>query len=222
MMAVTKKEAQQFLRKGGQRVRQQATAEVYDREGPRLDRQTGAGMRTSVHQLLDPRLDVTATQRAVGNCFGAFYEQAMGGEGKEFLREYVDSTSTGGGGYSEAKVHKMMMVGCAAKALTAAPAFTYPVGAVRGSYVLGRHQQIKALALAQGVCVFQRTLSDMAIANGWTRIPVQNGKWGRPQVPDRQRKALAAALRTTLDTIADAWEAGGYRVPYQFMTVEVR
>lgn len=92
---VTAKEARAALRQGGQRVRQQATAEIYDRQGydlhgPKLERQTGAGMRTSVHQLLDPRLDVTPKQRGVGNYFGAIYEQAMGGAGKQFLREYVD------------------------------------------------------------------------------------------------------------------------------------
>lgn len=224
---VTAKEARAALRQGGQRVRQQATAEIYDRHGydlhgPKLERQTGAGMRTNVHQLLDPRLDVTPKQRGVGNYFGAIYEQAMGGAGKQFLREYVDGGKAGGGGYSEAQAHKMRMLACATKALIEAEPFTYPAGKPRGGCILGKHQQIKPLALAQGVCVYQTTLSAIAIANGWSRIPIIGGKWGRPQVPDRQRKALAAALRDTLDLIDKAWEEGGYAVPYQFMTVEVR
>ena len=116
----------------------------------------------------------------------------------------------------------MMMVGCAAKALSAAEPISYPKGKPRGSNILGRHNPITPLAMAQLVCVSQRTLSHVALAYGWTRIPIKNGKWGRPQVPDRQRKELAEALRTTLDVIADAWHEGGYRVPHEFGTVEVR
>jgi len=175
-----------------------------------------------VHQLLDPRPDTTDSQRAVGNCYGAFYEQAMSGAGSEFLREYVDTSSTGGGGYSEAKAHKMMMVGCASKALAAAKPFTYPKGKHRGANILGRHNPIIPLALAQLVCVSQRTLSHIALAHGWTRIPIKDGSWGRPALPDWQRKELAEALRTTLDIIADTWEESGYRVPYEFGTVEAR
>lgn len=220
-MTVTRRQAREQLRKGGQRVKHSATAEIFDRSGPRLDRQTGAGMRTHVHQLLDPRLDVTQSQRAVGNYFGTLYEKAMGGDGKEFLREYVDSSSKGGGGYSEQKAHQMRMLACAAGALTRASAFTYPVGKARGCK-LGKHAPIKPLDLAQAVCAHQRTLSDVAIRQGWTRTPLDGPKKGLPQVPDRQRKAIAAALRDTLDIIADAWEAGGFAVPYDMMTIEVR
>jgi len=220
-MGVTGKEAQNLLKSGGQRVRQQATAEISDRRGPYLDRQTGAGMRTKVHQLLDPRLDVSASQRGVGNYFGTLYEQAMAGDGKEFLREYVDSSSKGGGGYSEAQLQRVRMLTCATKALMQADPFTYPVGKPRGSYIFGKHHKIKPLAMAQAVCVQQRTLSEIAITNGWSRIPIENGKWGRPKVPDRQRKALAEALRVTLDLIAAAWEEGRYRVPFAQLTVEV-
>lgn len=220
-MVITRKEAQNLLKGGGQRVRQQATAEIFDRKGAVRERQTGAGMRTKVHQLLDPRLDVTSTQRAVGNYYGTLYEKAMAGEGQEFLREYVDSSSKGGGSFSEAQLQRVRMLTCASKALLQADPFTYPVGTPRGSYIFGKHHKIKALAMAQAVCVQQRTLSEIAITNGWVRIPIENGKWGRPKVPDRQRKALAAALRTTLDAIATAWEEGSYRVPYAQLTVEV-
>jgi len=41
-------------------------------------------------------------------------------------------------------------------------------------------------------------------------------------VPNRQRKALAAALRDSLDIISYAWAESGYSVPYEFGTVEVR
>lgn len=220
-MTVTKKQVREQLRRGGKRVFQHATAEIFDRTGPRLERQTGAGMRTNVHQLLDPRLDVTQAQRAVGNYFGTLYERAMGGDGKEFLREYVDSSSKGGGGYSEQKAHQMRMLACAAGVLTRAKPFTYPVGTARGCR-LGRHTPIKPLDLAQTVCAHQRTLSDVALRWEWTRTPLDGPKKGVPQVPDRQRKAIAAALRDTLDIIAEAWDSARFAVPYDMMTIEVR
>ncbi|UWQ30239.1 hypothetical protein [Leisingera sp. M523] len=220
-MTVTKKQAREQLRKGGQRVFQHATAEIFDRTGQRLERQTGAGMKTNVHQLLDPRLDVTQAQRAVGNYFGTLYEKAMGGDGKEFLREYVDSSSKGGGGYSEHKAHQMKMLACGASALAKAPPFIYPVGTARGCK-LGRHFPIKPMDLAQRVCVHQRSLSEVAIRQEWTRTPLDGPKKGLPQVPDRQRKAIAAALRDTLDIIAEAWDSARFAVPYDMMTIEVR
>lgn len=217
---VTKKEVRAFLRSGGQRINHFATAQIYDRSGERLDRQTGAGMRTQVHQLLDPRLDITATQRAIGNYFGTLYEQAMGGEGNEFLREYVDSTGKGSG-YSEAKAHRMQMLGCAAGALTRAKPFRYPVGTAHRCK-LGRHAPIRPMDLAQAVCAHQKTLTEVALRAGWTRTPLDGPKKGQTAVPDRQRKHLAAALRDTLCIIADAWDAGGFKMPYEMTTIEVK
>jgi hypothetical protein len=221
-MAVSKRQAREALRQGGQRVFQQAEAEIYDRAGTTETRQTGAGMKTKVRQLLDPKLALSDTQRGVGNCFGAFYEEAASGGGKVAIREFVDTTPTGGGGASVAKLHKVRMVRCAMEALNAAPAYTYPKGKSRGGCISGRHARIKPFWLAYRVCVNQQTLSQVAIDNGWTRIPVKDGNWGRPKVPDRQRKALAEHLRTTLDIISDAWAAGGYEVPNQFFKVVTR
>ncbi|WP_406646894.1 hypothetical protein QEZ52_00375 [Aliisedimentitalea scapharcae] len=221
-MAVSKKNVERQLREGGQRVFQQAEAEIFDRQGSRLERQTGAGMKTNVHQLLDPRLDLTDTQRAVGNCFGAFYEEALSGGGKVAIREYVDSSPTDGGGVSVARLHKVRMITCAMNALKTAKAFTYPKGKPRGDCILGPHNRIRPFWLAYRVCVNQQTLSNVAIDNGWTRIPVKDGKFQRPTVPDRQRKALAQHLRTTIDIINDAWTDGEYPVPHQFFTVVSR
>lgn len=226
-MTVSKKDARALLKKGGQRIHQQATAEIYDRVGSKadgshkLERQTGAGMEAHVHQLLDPKLVVTDNQRAVGNCFGAFYEMAMSGGTSEFLREYVDGGKAGSGGFSEAQTYRIMMVGTALDALKDAKPFTYPRGKPRNC-VMGRHIPIKPFRLAYAVCVGQRTLSSMALTYEWTRIPIENGKWGRAKVPDRQRKAIAQALRDTLDIIDEAWEEGGYSVPYEFFTVVTR
>ncbi|MFY0682848.1 MAG: hypothetical protein JXR13_19955, partial [Thalassovita sp.] len=75
-MTVTKKQVRDQLSEGGQRVFQKAEAEIYDRVGfnddgsPILERQTGAGMKTKVHQLLDPRLDLSDAQRFIGNYYG--------------------------------------------------------------------------------------------------------------------------------------------------------
>jgi hypothetical protein len=227
-MAVSKKQAREQLLKGGQKVFQQATAEIHDRVGyqedgkPLLERQTGAGMVTKVHQLLDPRLDITDAQRAVGNCFGAYVEEVQsGGRGKEFLREYVDSSSTGGGGFSENLAHKARMVGVATSALQETEPFTYKTGKAR-KCAMGPHNKVPALRLALWVCAEQRTLSQVALAHGWYRIPVKNGKWGSKKVPDRQRKALTGHLRTVLDIINDAWDAGGYQVPAQFGQIVVK
>ncbi|GAA6162585.1 hypothetical protein NBRC116590_02890 [Pelagimonas sp. KU-00592-HH] len=221
-MAISKKQVQAQMRAGGQRVFQNAYAEIYDKEGPRLERQSGAGMTTKVHQLLDPRLDITQSQRAIGNCFGALCQEVIsGGRGGSFLKERVDSSPTGAGGYSEAHAHRSLMVSCALKALRSVPSFTYPKGKGRNC-VLGPHKRIKAFDLAFQVCVKQRTLSLVALSYGWTRTPVRDGKPGKPVVPDRQRKALAGHLRTTIDTIADAWVEGEYKVPYEFFTVVPR
>lgn len=227
-MAVTRKQAQEQLRKGGQTVFRTGKASISERVGydaagkPILERQTGAGMATEVHQLLDPRLDITDHQRAVGNCFGAMCEAVMaGGGGGDFMREFVDSSPMGGGGYSENQAHRARMVGCALDALKATPAFTYPRGRGRNC-VMGSHNKVKPFNLAFQVCVNQRSLSFVALSHEWTRIPVVDGKFRPPVVPDRQRKALAEHLRTTIDVIGEAWKEGGYKVPYQFFTVVSR
>lgn len=227
-MAVSKKQAKEQLLKGGQTVFRQAKAEIHDRVGyredgePILERQTGAGMVTAVHQLLDPRLDITDAQRAVGNCFGAYVEMVQsGGTGKEFMREYVDSSPAGGGGFSENHAHRARMVQCAMDAMSEAEPFTYKVGTTRNG-VYGTHQKIKPFQIAYAVCVSQRTLTLVALSHGWWRAPAVKGGFGRRHVPDRQRKALAQALRDTLDIIKDSWDAGGYLVPAQFGQVVVK
>ncbi|MBO9398746.1 hypothetical protein J7400_18900 [Shimia sp. R9_2] len=219
---VSNRQVREQLKKGGQRVFSSAKAEIYDKQGARLDRQTAAGIDTNVHQLLDPRLPLTDAQRAVGNCFGAYTQELLaGGRGSNILRERVDSTPTGAAGVSEGLVYRSQMVACAVKVLQAAPKITYKVGTARNC-VMGNHKPISCLELASKVCTQQRTLSQVAITFGWVRIPVKDGQWQSPKVPDRQRKHLSQALADTIDMISDAWEEGGYKVPHQFFTVVVR
>lgn len=222
MPKVTKRSVEAKLRAGGQRVFADATAEIYDKQGPRLERQTGAGMATSVHQLLDPRLPLTDAQRAVGNCFGAFSQEILaGGKGANVLRERVDSTPMGASGVSEGLVYRSQMVSCAVKVLQTAPKVTYRVGTARNC-VMGKHTPIPRLSLASMVCTYQRTLSQIAISYDWVRIPVKNGQFQTRKVPDRQRKHLSSVLAETMDLVADAWDEGGFKVPHQFFTVVVR
>lgn len=227
---VERKQVKSALREGGQRIFHQAKAEIheisgYNEEGsPKLERQTGAGMKTKVRQLLDPRLDLTDTQRAVGNCYGAFAQEKLyGGRGGEFLREYVDSTPTAGGGVSEAILHRSMMIDCADKALKAMPKFKYPVGKPRSAkFILGTHQPVSPLALVQMICRDERTLSFTALTYGWCRIRVEGGKFGTRKVPDRQRKALASHLADSIEVIRETWEDSGYAIPWEFMQVRVK
>lgn len=219
---ISKKQVTKQFKQGGQRVFAQATAEVYDKNGPRLERQTGAGMSTNIHQLLDPRLPLTDAQRAVGNCFGAFSQEILaGGKGANVLRERVDSTPMGASGVSEGLVYRSQMVSCAVKALQAAPRVTYRTGRARNC-VIGNHSPIPRLSLASMVCTYQRTLSQIAISYDWVRIPIKDGQFQTRKVPDRQRKHLSSALAETLDNIADAWDEGAFKVPHQFFTVVVR
>ena len=212
-MTVTKKQVRDQLSEGGQRVFQKAEAEIYDRVGfnddgsPILERQTGAGMKTKVHQLLDPRLDLSDAQRFIGNYYGALTQEVMsGGGGGTVIREHVDVTRTSGGGVSEARLHKIQMLGAAVEALQAAPSITYAKGKARAGRYQGQHKSIRPFQLAFLVCVNQRTLSHVALTYDWTRAPIEDGKIGRRVVPDRQRKALVGALRNTLDLIEGAWE----------------
>lgn len=224
---VSRKAAREKLKGGGHRIFE-ARATIYDRNGynedgtPRLDQQTGARMFTGVHQILDPRLKLTDTQRAVGNCFGAYADELMSGGAGEFMREYVDRTPMAASGITDARVHKSRMIQCAMTALNELPAFKCPRGTTRSGAAYGPHRKIKPFHLISAVCIHQRTLAYVAITYGWTRSPVQDGKFDRPAVPVRQRHALADALRASLDAIKDGWDIGGYAVPYQFYTVVVR
>lgn len=228
-MAVSKKQAQEQLQAGGQRVFQQAEAEIYTRHGynddgsPALERQTGAGMKTKVHQLLDPRLDLTDAQRAAGNYFGHLYQVvATGGGGGAGIAERVDVTRTSGSGVAEARLNNVRCLRVAMEALTVAPSITYPKGTPRPGRYQGQHKPIRPFQLLHMVCVNQRTLSQVAIAYDWTRAEINSGKVGKRVVPDRQRKHLAAALRDTLEQLSDKWVANGYGALFELGSVHVR
>lgn len=215
------------LRRGGQKLMQEAaSAEIYDTKGSKRERSTAAGQSTKVRQLLSPHLDLSRAERAAGNCFGAYFEQTHAGPGREFLREYVDGGGGGSGGVSESTIYKAAMVACAVAALKNAPAIIYPQGRSRGSMKNGAHKPIRQIDLVEHVCVHGYTLTAIALNYGWTSHRAQKARKGAETryklvVPDRQRKALAEALRQSLTLIGDVWVEKGYVVPYAFGTIEI-
>lgn len=210
------------LRLGGERLFQQgSTAEIFDIHGPDRERATAAGTKAFVRQLLSPSLKLSPQERAIGNCFGAFYEQVHTGGGSEFLREHVDGGGGGVSGVSEARMQKSSMINLAIKNLKSAPMIRYSVGRGRGAKI-GKHTAISPLKLIHEICVSGRTLTYIGLANGWTASRTKNGKQeSRLVVPDRQRKALAEALRLALVMVGNDWYEAGYNVPYEFSLIEV-
>lgn len=215
--------ADELLRKGGETAFQRAAAaEVYDVKGVDRERTTAAGHATFVRQLLDPRLKLEPRQRAVAQTFGAYFEAINSGGNAEFLREFVDKTQGVTSGVSEAQLHRLRMVQTAVRALQRYRPATYPPGASRGRVLRGRHKPIPSLQLMLSICAFGRTLSAVAIQYEWSvREKKRDGSFGLPKVPDRQRKAVAEALRDRIDVVSDAWERGRFEVPYSMMGVDV-
>lgn len=215
--------ADRLLRKGGQTAFQRAAAaEVYDVKGVDRERSTAAGQVTFVRQLLDPRLKLEPRQRAVAQTFGAYFEALHSGGNAEFLREFVDKTQGVSTGASEAQLHRFRMVQCGVRVLSRYRPATYPEGKSRGRVLRGRHKPIDSLRLMLRICVHGQTLSAVAIEHEWSiRKRGKDGQYGLPVVPDRQRKAVAEALRDRIDLVSDAWEDHRFEVPYSMMGVDV-
>lgn len=211
-----------WLSQGGQKaIRSGPTAEVFTRHGEKRDRESPAGERTRVSNLLSPKLLLTQRQRATGNCYGAFFEMSATSGKTEFIREFVDRSVTGTGGATERQVHMLRMVSVAREAMKFAPAIVYPLGKTRGNKAVGEHQPVKALALLDAVCVHGFSLEAIAVDRGWLAERRDGKNRGQMVVPDRQRKHLAEALRVVLDGVFDAWDAKGMSIPWEFMQVEV-
>lgn len=210
-----------WLRLGGARqMRRGVAAEVYSVHGPDRERETAAGGKTLVGYMLDPRLKLTVRQRATGQCYGAYSEMTQGGGSSEFLKIFVDGGSSGGGGVTEKQVQMLRMVDTARSALARMPAFTYPVGRRRGNDRMGDHRPVKAQIVADAICISGLSLDAVSLKHGWwVERRDKGGKLGIV-VPDRQRKAMAEALRVVLDGIDDAWQERGYSAPYDFGGIE--
>lgn len=205
-------------------LRQQAQAEVFSVSGPDRKRETAAGKKTTVTQILNPRLKLTPQERAAGNCYGAFYEQAFTGGSSEFLREFVDGGSAAGGGYSERQAHIVSMITCAQVALKKLQPVTYERGKSRKKILVGRHLPVHPLTIIEATCVNGYSIDYIAITHQWVVCRKNDEKQTvakRAIVPVRQRKRLSQALRDSLNVIADTWHDNGFSIPHQFGSIEV-
>lgn len=203
--------------KGGlqKRIRQAHSAELFEVEGPERERSSAAGMTTLVSPILSPKLDLTPQQRAVGNTYGAYFEQAHIGGSTEFLREFVDGGGIGGNGFSEKQATIVNMVLVAQAALEARQPLRYILGKPRPGTKRGSHRPIRPLTLVNNVCVYGLSASAVALQHRWTIT-----KAGKTKVPDRQRKKIGEELSLSLNAISVAWSENGMNVPYSNIEVE--
>lgn len=208
-----------------------ASATLYERTGPNRERETGAGMTTFVRPLLDPRLQLSPAQRAIGQTFGAFYERAACGPSSSFLREYVDSGRAGSGGYSESHAHICRQVAVARATLRLMAPVTYRLGRRQKGSVWGPHKPITCERLMIEACVNGHTMTRVGLDFGWwveRQKKAGKGKKRRPKhpsqpaliVPGRQRLFLGEELRRCLDKVGEFWEDAGFCADYSFGTVE--
>ncbi|MCG8670100.1 MAG: hypothetical protein MI867_11845 [Pseudomonadales bacterium] len=206
-----------WLQKGGEaRLRQSAAGELFDVYGPDRERQTGAGYKTLIPPLMDPRLKLTPQQRTVGATYGGYVEDVLCAGGSSWLQEFVDGGSSGSGGLNERRFMRMSMVSVARDALDQMPMCRYPLGSKRAKGRRGRHRPIPMLTLIDWVTIGSRSLSFIGVNYGWT---MQRRE--RTIVPDRQRKHIAAALANGLDVIGQAWEDNDMQPPGGISDVDV-
>ena len=207
---------------GGARVaRRGSVATIYSVEGIERRRESAAGSTTMVSPLLDPRLKLTPRQRITGQAYGGYLEETMKAGGSEFLREKVSGGSSGSGGASERHIYKMALVRLAHHALNEMPKFTYPLGKPRGKQKIGQHRPIGARELADLICVEGQSFEYIALSRGWWVERIGKDGAARAVVPDRQRKAIAEALRQVLEGIDSIWKDHGMGPPYETSGIDV-
>lgn len=206
----------EWLGRGAAReMRKAAAADLSEVRGPDRERVNALDHPVMVGPLLDPRLKLTPQQRAVGQTYGAYAEEMWGGGASWRVGEYVDSGTSGGGGYNERQFEKVRMVELARETIGRRKAIRYPLGKKRGKKQRGRHLPISPLDLVDEVCIGGHSLIHVGVIHAWT---VQQGdRW---IVPDRQKKWLAGALRDNLDAIGDAWADRGLYAPWGMSIIE--
>lgn len=204
-----------MLESGGQRLQQERhTAELYERQGEKLDRSTGGGMSTRVRSIWSKGMLLTDAQRTVGNHFGHCFESINSGGGAEFLKEHVDGGS-GSSGYNERSVDMASKVRVAGDAMAKLPLISYKLGTPRNGAKVGLHKPIKHGSLVLLICVDGLSLYQVGWMHGWTS---QHG--GKVVVPDRQKKRISSEFGVALDAISDGWAEAGLKVPASNVTVK--
>ena len=217
---------------GGQRqMRMVGAAEVYDVVGPDRERATPIDRQTMVIGVLDKRLRLTPQERAIGNCYGAYFEMANTGGSSEFLREFVDGGGVNGGGYSERQAHIVAMVVEAQAALSKVRSFKYrrpkPRIAKGKKFASkpGRFLPIPALQLVDAICVHGHSIEAVAIRFQWFMLEKTTAKqtWADARIVTQwtPRRHIIASVRASLNIVGEAWHKAGMEVPYQFGQIEV-
>lgn len=218
--AKPQEQVRKWLAPGGQRViRAGFSAEIFSVHGDKRERESVAGERTQVSQLLSPKLPLNTRQRATGNCYGYYAEKIAGG-GANVLAERVDRSMTGSGGATERQMHMLRMVEVARKACIG-PDVRYPLGRPRGDKKVGGHLPVPQLGLLDAVCLHGFSLEAIAYDRGWIMERTDGKRRGQMVVPDRQRKHLSEALRMVLDAVFDAWDDRGMAIPAEFLQIDV-
>lgn len=218
-----------MMARGGQRaIRMAGGAEIFDRKGPEDERVSATGHKAGVTGVLDPRLELEHTQRATGNCYGAYFEKAHTGGSTEFLREFVDGGGVNGGGMNERQFQVVNMVIVAQAALSKKKALRYKRPKPRKKNGKqkkakpGRFLPIPALTLINNVCVYGHSVESVAIQFQWFMIEYDVSNDGKVKTQWRPKQAIVEGIRTNLDVVGVAWADAGLNVPYQFGTIEVQ
>ena len=189
------------------------------------DRRTVLDHTNKVRQILSPALPLTAEQRAAGNYLGHCVESIGSIGSGDITMERVD----GGGHGTDDRMVQYMATGEALRvartALMGLPTVTYR--ASKGA--AGRHRPVKPERLVMAVCVEGMSVTEVGIRAEWVTSRIVRKKKGSQWieteqlvVPDRQRKALTAALSDALQAIAEAWESNHCPIPNAFYAVKVR
>ncbi|PID35454.1 MAG: hypothetical protein CR958_00085 [Rhodobacterales bacterium] len=203
-------------------------AVIYTRDtqagpGSRYLRKTSEGAFAKARGVTSPKIDLSPTDRAIANLYGASIDQAAasGMVGLNLMRDIVD----GGGvvddvpALREATAKKRVEL--ARAALLSMPEITYRPGTRKRQ--LGAHLPIKPIVLMDAVCVHGVQLQTVARGHGWGLLREKGHGAGEviDTVPTRQKAKIKDGLVCCIEVVADAWVTGGVDLPSWLGNVDV-